>query len=265
MTDTNLTPVTDVQFPEFTANLIGSTFDALISANLRQMTAHAEFLDMISEDISTFINNTKDDITGDEALAFLENVLPAPGGSEDTTLVKTGATLSEIDAERLTQALELPDVEKPDGTRLESKTVESNQEIDDNGLKDIIEAVGQRLAYSKYEMLQKMVNQGLLRIVVERGEIEANLNFSAWDYKNTANRSTDYQRDTERKRAKQSRGFLGQVFLGPKSGSTSTTKFHVSTNTATNSAASGTRTNVTGSVKLFFKTDYLPLDQEEKG
>ena len=53
----------DIQFPEFTAKLITDTFDALVSANLRQTESYIELVGAISKTITTYINDTQDDIT----------------------------------------------------------------------------------------------------------------------------------------------------------------------------------------------------------
>lgn len=255
---TNATYVDEIGFPEFTASLIGSTFDALISANIRQMSAYAELVDMISEDITTFINNTKDDITGDEALAFLERILPAyENEGTNSTRVYEASVLSEEEASRLTKAVKLPNKEG-----LTSITVSSGS-IDGNELKDIIAAVSKRLACNKYQMLQQMVNQGILRIVIEKGVLESRLSFSTWDYSNISRKTTDYSRDTSSTRQSSSRGIFGSLFLGPSSKSARTTKLHVKTDSQNSYAAQGTNVNLTGSVQLFFKTDYLPLEQKE--
>ena len=258
MADNIGTKLEDIQFPEFTANLIGSTFDALISANLRQMTAHAELVDRFKEDISTFINNTEDDITGDEALAFLERVLPSSESATDSTLVQSGATLSATQAAQLTKKLALPSEAGVPPTEVEEGV------LTETSMDTILNAVVKRLAFNKYDMLQKMVNQGLLRIVIEKGEIESRLDFSAWEHKDSTRTTTDYQRSTQRSRKKGKRGIFASVFLGSNSGSTTTTKLHVSTNNAKTTDFDETKTNVTGSVKLYFKTDYMPLDQEDE-
>ncbi len=48
----------DLKFPEFTSKLINDTFDALISANVRQMEAYAELISQVSKDLTWIPANT---------------------------------------------------------------------------------------------------------------------------------------------------------------------------------------------------------------
>jgi hypothetical protein len=55
----------------FTTNLITSTFEALVQANHSQMLAYQEMVSVLSQGLSTYINETKDDVSGEEVMEFL--------------------------------------------------------------------------------------------------------------------------------------------------------------------------------------------------
>ncbi len=244
--------VTDIGFPEFTAQLINSTFDALVSANLRQMTAYSELVKTLSHDMSQYINNTRDSISGADILGLLERVLPV-NSDEYTTKVRKGEELSQSDAAVLNEELRLPSE-----AGKESLTVNPGP-VTDSVFNAIIEAAADRIAASKYQLLQDMVKQGLLRLVVEDGTIETRLNFSAWSYDNASSRATSYDREKNSSKRVGSRGIFQSILSGPSIGAGSTTTIKVRTSEEKSSSADGSRYSIFGGVRLNFKTDYLPL------
>lgn len=265
------TQLGDIKFPEFTANLIGSTFDALISANLRQMTAYAELVDTLGESITTFINNTKDDITIDETLAFLEKVLPAYESDEPekATRVTIGTSLTKSEAVRLTTALKLPveatiEPEDPEnGQDALTQTTVAEGKITQATLTPIIKAVAARLACNKYNLLQNMVNQGLLRLVVESGVIETSLKFEVKEEKSYSYDRSSYFNETVNKKKAGNRGLFGTLLFGSKNTTASSQSLYVSRSSVGVANDLTTDINITGGVRLNFKTDYLPLNIEK--
>jgi len=246
--------VKDIGFPEFTAELINSTFDALVSANLRQMTAYAELMKTLSDDISQYINNTRDSISGSEILGFLERVLPV-NSDEYTTKVRKGVDLTDSEALLLNDELKLPAEAGRD-----SLTV-SGGPITESTFNAIMEAAADRIAANKYQLLKDMVKQGLLRLVVNDGTIETRLNFSAWSYDNSSSKATTYDREKNSSKRAGSRGFFQSILSGPSFGVGSTTTIKVSTSEEKSNSADGSRYNIFGGVRLNFKTDYLPLSE----
>ncbi len=61
-------------YVNFTSNLITNTFDALVDANLQQMEDYVNYVKVLSKDLTTYINDTKDDVGTDEILNFIENL-----------------------------------------------------------------------------------------------------------------------------------------------------------------------------------------------
>ncbi len=72
----------------FTTNLITSTFEALVQANHSQMLAYQEMVSILSQGLTTYINETKDDLSGEEVMEFLNGL-----SLEKAGLIKEGDTL----------------------------------------------------------------------------------------------------------------------------------------------------------------------------
>lgn len=237
----------EIQFPEFTAKLITDVFDALIAANIRQTEAYVELLKAVSKSLSEYINDTKDDISGEMVLQLLTKLLPDPA-SPTGTKVRIGATLSSTDAETLNKALVVPGVQETPGIAAAAIS-------DQNALDAIISAVATRIAADKYSLLKEMVKMGVLRLVVEQGVIETKLTFTTYGstfYESTKN---SYNSSSFAVRAKAKTGSLVSMWV-KASASTSFTSMHVSTAKESNRDISGSRVQIYGHVQINFKTDY---------
>lgn len=237
----------EIQFPEFTSKLITDVFDALIAANIRQTEAYVELLQAVSKSLSDYINDTKDDISGDMVLELLAKILPDPT-SETQTKVRIGATLSSSDAETLNKALAVPGVQDSPGIAATSIS-------DQNALDQIISAVATRIAANKYSLLKEMVKMGVLRLVVEHGVIETKLTFNTYGstfYESTKN---NYNSSSFSVRAKAKTGGLVSLWV-KASASTRYNTMSISTAKETNRDVSGSSVQIYGHVQIDFKTDY---------
>jgi hypothetical protein len=243
----------EIGFPEFTTKLITDVFDALVSANIRQTESYVELLSAVGKSLTAYINDTKDDIDGAQIMQFLAAVLPpADPEGESATKVEVGESLNAGEASALNTALALPGEETPD--------VATTGEITQTAFEAIMEAVAKRIAANKYDLLQEMVRQGILRLVVENGEIETRLTFTTYGSTFAANRSSDYSRKDFNFRAKAKTGFALSKWVNA-SASTSYNSVRVRTTTSEDRDTSGSQVQIYGGVKIRFKTDYLPLNQ----
>ncbi len=261
------TRLSEIGFPEFTTKLITDVFDALVSSNLRQTQAYIELLQETSKTLSGFINDTKDDISGEMLLDFLATVLPAGSNEPEqvTALAQADADgnveLSSNEVDTLNTALVLPD---------EAGAVAEGDMLANNQLKTaannkynydiILNAVAKRVAANKYDLLKEMVKLGILRLVVERGEIETRLSFSTYGSSFSRDTLSKYNRKDFEVKAKAKTGKLISKWV-EASASTKYTDVKVSTSNSTNQDSSGASVNIIGGVKIIFKTDYLPLNQ----
>ncbi len=252
------TRLDEIGFPEFTAKMINSTFEALIIANLRQMESYIGLVEQVSKELKDYVNDTKDDIGGAEVLQFLEAVLPALAsgeGSEHDSKAIEGATLTEEEATTLTKALAVP-AEVVSTPPIITEITEGVLERD-KWLK-LLDAVAQRIAVNKYNLLQEMVKQGILRLVVTNGIIECRLTFTTYGLSSYRRDTKVYQRDKTNKRSSAGAGFILAPFFHAKE-RTSSTRLSIRTTKETQQDYSGSRVQIFGRVEINFKTDYQPL------
>ena len=246
----------EIGFPEFTTKLITDVFDALVGANLRQTESYIELLAAVGKTLATYINDTKDDISGEELLLFLAKVVPPTDDDKkagDATKVKDKGKLTAEDATALNTALEIPEVTDP------ASPPAAAGDLDEKKVDVIMEAVASRLAANRYTLLKEMVKLGILRLVVENGKIETRLTFTTYGSTFYQKNSTDYNRSNFSFRARARTG--GFISLWAKaSASTAYTSTSVRIAKEANRDVSGSRVQIYGGVTINFKTDYQPLD-----
>ena len=243
----------DIGFPEFTAKLVTDVFDALVSANMRQTDAYLSLIKEVGKMVSTYINDTADDIGGEEIMQFLSMLAP-PENEGEVSKLKVGPLDQNIDADEIKEKLAVYE------NNNNINAVDIPQQIDQAAYDKILTAVARRIAANKYDLLQEMVKLGVLRLVVENGLIETRLTFTTYNSEFYQKKSKDYNRKNFSVRAKAKTGGLVSLWC-KASASTSYSSIKVSTAEKVDQDRSGSRVNIFGRVKINFKTDYLPLNQ----
>lgn len=271
----------DIPFVEFTQELITGVFDSLVQAHVLQMEEYADFVNSLTTSLSTYINNTVDNVSFDQVTDFILNYdLPSVSDSELTAIL--GALESPTSATAapavnpttptatstwwggLINALapvvtDLVDkIEDPSEVAALNALHEYNEGIlatvpNYNQLK---EAIATLIASNKYSLLQNMARQGMMRLVVTEGEIETKITFSTW---NTSSSGEDIKnRVRDRQKEREGRGLFGRIFKGRDKSKRRT----VTVNTAKSYQrdSSGTKVDIFGRVLIKFKTDYAPLN-----
>ena len=255
----NAARLTEIKFPEFTAKLITGTFEAITNSYIEQMGQYLNVLKAASQTLQDYINNTKDDISADEINAFLLSL----GGLDDATLNfllgdSTNATVSSAALGVITPAVALP-ATAGDPTTLTVTNLSTKDKKD-----AILAAVARRIAVNKYDLLQTMVRQGLLRLYVDNGTIETRLTFTTYGQVASSSSTTNRNRAESSFAAGAGGGVGGLIpngLLGVAGGlATSKSTLSVSTAQSSQRDVSGSRVQVFGRVKLNFKTDFLPLN-----
>jgi len=239
----------EIGFPEFTAKLITDTFDAIVAANMRQTEAYIDLVTQVSKTLTQFINDTKDDISGEMILQFLAKVAPDPADPAGTK-VKEGGDLTTEEAATVTSAVAIPG-------EAANPTIPSGT-IDKAGYNAILDAVARRIAADKYSLLKEMVKMGVLRLVVENGIIETRLTFTTYGSTFYQKQTTNYHRDAFSFRAKARTGSFVSLWA-KASASTSYSSVNINTAKETNRDISGSRVQIYGRVEINFKTDYQPM------
>jgi hypothetical protein len=172
------------------------------------------------------------------------------------------ASLSATEAAALNNAVALP----PAAGSATGSTVTSGN-LSANKRQSISDAIARRIASNKYDLLQTMVRQGVLRLYVDNGTIETRLTFTTYGSAFESKTKSDLKRLQDASAS----GFAGGVGLGVFGGSgaggggfgTASGKakasLAVSTASATQRDVTGSRVQIYGRVRLNFKTDLLPL------
>lgn len=241
----------ELGFPEFTSKLISDVFNTLISSNMTQTEMYIELVKQVSKTLTEFINTTKDDIGGDMILQFLATVAPDTSSSSKTLIRDDNSSnLTTDQAAAINSAIAI-DGYTPQTTVTTTDTVATQYDA-------ILEAVAKRIAADKYTVLKEMVKLGILRVVVNQGEIETSLDFRTHASNFYNNTSTKYNRSQFDFNASASTGgFLSKWIKA--SASTNYTQLSVKTDTSTSGGNTSTDVKITGRVKIVFSTDYQAL------
>ena len=278
----------DIPFVEFTKDLVTGVFDSLVDAHVLQMEEYATFVNSLTQDLSTYINNTQDGVTFEQISEFVQGYdLPT---IDNSALV---SVLSQLQAPSATTAPTPanPDASSPAtpntwwGGLINGLAPAVTQLIDkinpdehiaglselDKYNKDVLagaatitvpnykqihDAIAALITSNKYGLLQTMAKQGVMRLVVTEGEIETKITFSTWN--NSSTESTSDNSNKVKIRYKDKRGVFGRIFNGRDK----TKQRTVTVNTAKSYQrdSSGTKVDIFGRVLIKFKTDYAPLN-----
>ena len=262
----NATRLSEIGFPEFTAQLITDTFNAITASYIDQMAQYMNVVQVVSQTLQDYINNTRDDIGADEINSFLVSI----GGLNDDALnfllgdSTASAQLNATEAAAINATLALPPAA---GTAAPSSAPASAGALNATKRTTIAQAIARRIVSNKYDLLQTMVRQGILRLYVDNGTIETRLTFST--YGQAISSSSKSNRD----RSEFGAGFGGGAGIGVGAltgvsaalggfgagGGFSQSRLTVSTSKESQRDVSGSRVQIFGRVKLNFKTDLLPL------
>lgn len=266
----NATRLPEMRFPEFTAKLITDTFDAITASYIHQMAQYVNVVKAVGQTLEGFINDTAADIGADQNQinAFLVSL----SGLSDDTLnfllgdsTATGLSLSGAEATAINDAVALPAAAGSFATT--SPAVAGGAALTSSRRASIAQAIARRIAANKYDLLQTMVKQGVLRLYVDNGTIETRLTFST--YGSAVSSSSQTAREVAE--ASKVSGFGGgggfgallpgggiAAGAGATSGSTNAS-LSVSTANSSQRDVTGSRVQIFGRVKLNFKSDFVPL------
>jgi hypothetical protein len=224
-----------VNFPGFVAGLIHGTFQAIVDATVQQLREYADLVANLSKSVDAFgrENVTADQIRSWIASRFSADVrieAPPPGKTGGPRLVptKTGngqspAWLGEY------------------GLGGQELTVELTEG-------PLLEAGRQKLSEERLQSLATMVLMGINRIVVNEGDIKAKVQIYA-----VARDKTDVEMAVGS--SSQGIGIAGRQAVP------STPSMMVQTVKANAQAEASVKTNLTGEVRISFKTETFPLER----
>ena len=183
----------NIGFPEFTANLINSVYDALLSGTLKQMEAYQDLLSSVSKTLGEFQEANYSEVTIAEAQDWLVQNFPVTytdSNGKEHKVSKIGAVsvndgmkigkLREADLPNSLTYIEFADVNEPDLENL--KNLLGNELAGDftesTNYDKLITAIRKKIAGNRYTILKEMVKLGIMRLFVKEAEVETKLTFS---------------------------------------------------------------------------------------
>lgn len=222
--------VDSVDFPKFVSDLLKAVFDANITVMKKQTDDYIRLMKEATKGVADFVKKVKDDDT----FAYL--------AESKSNMFNIAMEKDEKGNSKL--ALTNPEGEKVD--------------MEDNEVKAEIMNAKIAMAKEHRAALREVILMGVTRLVVEKGEVEAGVDFEI-----TAKRHS--QKDNSNTNINNFSaegsygGGLGGIFGGPSISFTETnTNINVSTS---NKTADDTLTaKLHGKVNIKFKTDYFKLD-----
>jgi hypothetical protein len=222
--------VDSVDFPKFVADLLKAVFDANLKVMKQQTDSYIKLMKEATKSTADFLKKVKDD----DAFAKLAesrsdkyNVTTEKAADGSTKLALTNPEGDKVDTEDAEVKMHL----------LEAKI---------------------NMAKEHRAALREVLLMGVTRLVVEKGEIEASVDFSV-----TATRKSMAHHDDQNINvasvSAEYESPLGGLFGGP-SGSFEMTNTNIQVNTSDKTATDDLSAKLHGKVNIKFKTDYFKLD-----
>ncbi|MBX7225022.1 MAG: hypothetical protein K1X55_03270 [Chitinophagales bacterium] len=223
--------VDSVDFPKFVADLMKAVFDANITVMKKQTDDYIRLMKEATKGVADFVKKVKDD----DSFAYL---------------AETKGNQFGIQME-----------DSPDGG---SKMVLTNPEgekvdMEDNEVKAKIMEAKIAMAKEHRAALREVILMGVTRLVVEKGEIDAAVEFSIKSTRKSNKSHKDQNINTTSLNMEYGGGLMGSIFGGP-SGSMNMTNTNIQVNTSNKDATDEMTAKLTGHVNIKFKTDYFKLD-----
>ncbi|GAA3932856.1 hypothetical protein GO495_16745 [Chitinophaga oryziterrae] len=220
-----------VDFPKFVADLLKAVFDANLKVMKTQTDSYIKLMKEATKSTADFIKKVKDDDT-------FARLAESRSEQYNVTTEKQSDGSSKL-------ALTNPEGEKHD---LEDAEVK----------KHILEAKI-NMAKEHRAALREVLLMGVTRLVVEKGEIDASVEFTIKASRASTAHHDDQNINTVNVHAEADGGILGSIFGGP-SVSTDITNTNIQVNTSDKKATDDMTASLKGHVNIKFKTDYFKLD-----
>lgn len=222
--------VDSVDFPQFVADLLKAVFNANLKVMKEQTDSYIKLMKECTKSTADFIKKISDD--------------------------DTYAKLAETQGDQYNVTTEA----SPDGTQKLVLTDPKGDKVDtdDSAVKQAILTAKTNMAKEHRAALREVLLMGVTRLVVDKGVVEAGVEFMI-----TANRkSTAMHQDQNINTTTLQMDYDPPLFglFGGPSGSMSMTNTNIQINTSQKEATDTLSAKLTGKVNIQFKTDYFKLD-----
>lgn len=228
-----------IDFPHFVAGLINGTFDAIVLSSQQQMRAFAEMVASLAQTVDEFAQNNVTPTSARDWLVEsfpqeLQILTPAPGSDDGPRLVPRRGAQGSSPAWL---------------ARFELAGQSLDEELTEGAL---VRAAQRSMAQRRMHQLSTLVLMGVNRIVIERGDITAKLQF--------------HIEATDDARAAMASGQSGGATSGTGSASGSgasgsAARLSVSTITGNLQRDTSMRADLMGQVSVRFSTETFPLER----
>lgn len=224
--------VDSVDFPQFVADLLKAVFDANLTVMKTQTDSYIKLMKEATKSTADFIKKIKDDesfvaLAESKSDQFNLSMEQGPDGQ-----MKLGLT-------------------DPDGNAVD---------VEDTKVKQAIMETKVRMAQEHRAALREVLLMGVTRLVVEKGQIEAGVEFQITANRKSTASHQDQNVNVSNLQMEYGGGLMGSIFGGP-SGSFSMTNTNIQVNTSQKEATDTLSAKLQGKVNIQFKTDYFKLDQ----
>ncbi len=216
--------VDSVNFPKFVADLLKAVFDANLTVMKQQTDAYIKLMKEATKSTADFIKQIGDD--------------------------ESFASLAETQSDQYNIIQE----DQPDGSSKLALTDPTGDKLnpDDAVVKKAIMETKIRMAQEHRAALREVILMGVTRLVVDKGEIEAGVEFSV-----TASRESKAHHDDKNTNINSVKAKFGSIGW---SAQVSNTNINVQVNSSDKKATTDMGAKLKGLVKIVFKTDYFKLD-----
>jgi hypothetical protein len=224
--------VDSVDFPKFVADLLKAVFDANLRVMKTQTDSYIKLMKEATKSVADFITKVKDD----DPKIFAK-------------LAETRGDKYNVVSERGTDGTQKLALTNPEGEKVDTEDAEVKRHILEAKI---------NMAKEHRAALREVLLMGVTRLVVEKGEIEAGVEFSIKANRESKARHED-QNINVTSAHMEYEGPLGGIFGGP-SGGIETTNTNIQVNTSEKRATDELSALLKGKVRILFKTDYFKLD-----
>ncbi len=248
------TKLEDIGFDDFTANLIDSTFKALLNTHITQLNTYADLVKEIAEGLDNFIAKNKNSVSIEEVYEYIGFSLDEPISQNQ---------LSYLENTFLEQGEQIATNEQN-----EPYTIKKKEQNPQSGVvykEDLIDRIKERILRRRYNILENLVTKGLVRLVIDFGEIETKLLFSVYGISSQASAEFSKEASGQSLSISGSVGYKGKILGVDISGSYSKYNLRVKTTSVYDRDTTGSKVDIYARVYIRFKSDYLPLNPAEFG
>ncbi|HXB71042.1 MAG TPA: hypothetical protein VNY05_22595 [Candidatus Acidoferrales bacterium] len=258
--------VKTVDFPAFVSGLIQNVFQAIVDSSIKQMNAYGELLANVAKSVDQF---AQDNISKNNARDWLAQKYPGQVGV-DTTNADSSFAVGDTPAAPTPQLTVTADDASAALTQISSDLGLQKPVTDISDPQEeerLVLGAQLQMARSRQQLLASMVMLGINRIVVTDGLIHAKVVFDmrAQDTQNRRAKASMYDGRHEATASQTNIGFSS--WLSPVSADTSMSSStdHMATVSSsvddTSASSAAVKANLTGEVRVNFKSDYLPMEK----